>query len=543
MSTRPPRRPRFVARVLVLVTGVTAFVATDAVVVRRAAHAFACQASGALPIFPLDGASCGAALGAGELVDVAITLTNTSSSNPPGTNVTTQLRNACLGGLNTGNGCVVDSQCPGGLCDPAITYTLACTTTQCAVQLPGVLTFVAVGADGCVAKSAGVASCSEDPVNPNKVRILVDAGGVSVAAGAVQQAIATIRAQVTATVPTSGSNPCGSFGTRADAGSNAIMTSDAGCESSATGGAQGSSNIFAPQPTATPTPTPTATVTATATPTPTVTVTPTPTGTATATATSTRTPTPTLTATRTPTPTRTATPTVTPTRTATPRPTVTATPGIERCRTPGFWATHACPDVADGNRDDDCEKGGAINITQRVIDAAGGCLEVCGERITNTDLESASSSVEAMCIAVMGVGERQLARQLMATALNCVMSGGGATCAGVSIQPVFADCNTVCESGGTSGSRSIGDCITLLDDYNNGLGNGCHDRALCNPQVVDPVSGKPLCFEPPGSAGSSDECNDARKNDCMVTERGTQKSPEREALCSTGTKAEDESCP
>jgi hypothetical protein len=234
---------------------------------------------------------------------------------------------------------------------------------------------------------------------------------------------------------------------------------------------------------------------------------------------------------------------VTPTPTRTPTPTVTATPGVERCRTPGFWATHACRDVADGNRDDDCEKRGAINITQRVIDAAGGCLEVCGERITNTDIESANSATEAMCVSVGGVQERQLARQLMAAALNCVMSGGGATCSGVSIEAVFNDCNLVCESGGTQGTRSVGDCITLIDNYNNGLDNRCHDRELCNPQVIDPVSGQPLCFPQPGPAGGPGACNDARKNDCYVIEQGGGKSPETEANCSTGTKADTESCP
>ncbi len=506
-------------------------------------HALGCQASGSLPIFPGDGTTCGTALGVGDTVDIGITLSNSSSSVPPGTQVAAKLVNTCAGGINGGKPCADDAACPTSTCRAAVAYTLACATTSCSIELPGVLTFVPVGADGCVAKSAGVVECIEDPLNSNRVLVFVDAGGVAIGAGAFLVPIATIRASIGATVPPTMTNPCGVFGTRGDTPTTAIVTTDALCDAVTTGGAQGSSSIFAPAATATPTPTPTetatptATVTSTATPTPTATATATPTPTATVTAT----PTPTLTAT--PTPTRTATPTPTPTRTLTPTPTTTATPGAERCRTPGFWATHACPDVADGNRDDDCEKGGAINITQRVIDAAGGCLEICGERITNTDVESANSALEAMCVAVVGVSERQLARQLMATALNCVMSGGGATCTGISIGSVFADCNLVCESGGTSGTRSVGDCIGLLDAYNNGLDTRCHDRALCNPEVIDPVSGAPLCFEPPGSAGSAGACNDAKKSDCMVIEKFTPKSPEREALCSTGTIADNESCP
>ncbi len=500
------------------------------------AHAeFGCQASGSLPIFPTAGTTCGTALGVGQTVDIQVTFSNSSSSTPDGTTrVPVKLVNACSGGVNSGAPCTVDSQCPAATCVPAVIYTLACTTTNCAVELSGVLTFVPVNPDGCVSKAAGVLGCTEDPSNANHVLIFVDASGLPFAADAFQEPIATIRAQATAAVPFSQSNPCGSFGTRGDAPSNAIVTTDAQCSAVATGGAQGSTNLFLPQ--ATSTPTPTATPTATPTPTATSTATVTPTVTATTTAT----PTPTVTSTATATPTRTPTPTVTATRTSTPIPSATATPGVERCRTPGFWATHACPDVADGNRDDDCEKGNAINITQRVIDAAGGCLEICGERITDTNLNSANSAVEAMCAS--GGGVTQLARQLTAAALNCVMSGGGATCTGISIQQLFADCNLACESGGTAGTHSIGACIDLLDNYNNGLTNGCHERPLCNLQVIDPKTGRGLCFDPPGSAGSSDECNDARKNDCAVTEN-VGKNEATETKCATGTKADNESCP
>ncbi len=488
-------------------------------------HAFGCQASGSLPIFPSAGTTCPTALHVTDTVDIAITLNNTSSSVPAGTNVAAKLVNVCAGGLNGRAPCTVDSQCPGSSCLAAVAYTLACTDTACALELPGVLTFVPVGADGCVAKAAAVVACTQDPLNSNRVLVFVNTAGVALGAGASFVPIATIRAQATTEVPFSPTNPCGLFGTRGDTRGSAIVTQDAGCSSVATGGAQGSSNLFLPQATATPTPTATPTVTATVTPTPTVTATVTPTATAT------------------PTRTKTPTPTPTATRTSTPTPTTTATPGVERCRTPGFWATHACPDVADGNRDDDCEKGNSINITQRVIDAAGGCLEICGERITDTDVDSANSALEAMCVSVGGVSERQLARQLTAAALNCVMSGGGPTCAGLSIEAAFADCNLACESGGTSGTRSVDECITLIDDYNNGAFNRCHDRVLCNPQVLDPKTGQPLCFDPPGAAGSPGACNDARKNDCMVIEKSRPKSPEDESHCATGTIAADESCP
>jgi len=186
-----------------------------------------------------------------------------------------------------------------------------------------------------------------------------------------------------------------------------------------------------------------------------------------------------------------------------------------------------------------------------VINAAGGCLEICGERITNTVLGSADSAVEAMCIAVQGVPERQLARQLTAAALNCVMSGGGATCSGLGdISTLFAECNSVCECSVCPGtpegcssigscppdSLTVGQCIDALDCFNNGGhpslsdgsctfdSNNCENQALCNQDIG-------LCFKPPGPAGSSNECNDANQNLCTVIEASTPKSPGNETAC------------
>jgi hypothetical protein len=155
---------------------------------------------------------------------------------PPGTNVSAKLVNTCLGGTNMGAGCTTASECPGGTCGAAVSYTLACTTTSCAVELPGVLTFVPVGPDGCVAKAAAVVGCSEDPLDSNRVLVFVDADGVALSAGAATVPIATIRARATAAIPFSPSNPCGGFGTRADTPFDAIVTTDAAC----------SANLFIP---------------------------------------------------------------------------------------------------------------------------------------------------------------------------------------------------------------------------------------------------------------------------------------------------------
>jgi hypothetical protein len=264
----------------------------------RAYAAFGCQASGALPIFPSAGTTCATALQLGDTVDILVSLTNTSSSVPPGTSISAKLVNTCQGGLNGGAPCTVSSECPASTCGAAVIYTLACTNTACAVELPGTLTFVPVGGNGCVSNDPAVTGCAANAGNPlNKVDITVNAAGMALPAAA-NVPIATLRAQATADIPVSMLNPCGLFGTRADTLGNSIVTTDAQCSAPSTGGAQGSTNLFLPQPTATPTPTPTVTATETATPTPT----PTATETATPTATETATATPTTTATATPVP-------------------------------------------------------------------------------------------------------------------------------------------------------------------------------------------------------------------------------------------------
>jgi hypothetical protein len=208
----------------------------------------------------------------------------------------------------------------------------------------------------------------------------------------------------------------------------------------------------------------------------------------------------------------------------------------EICRTPGFFGTHA-----------GTSKPNSQNITQALIDAAGG-LEVCGVIIDNTDVGNSTSAVEALCVAVKGELERQLVRQLTAAALNCVLGD-----CSTEHSDLLADCNDTCADG--SGSLSVNECIDQLDCFNNGgtwdsdsgqctTGIGvcdisgeacddsvpcegfedfcvpfetCHDRDLC-PDFSDDgeINGSDFCFEPPGPAGSSGQCNAALKNSIYV---------------------------
>jgi hypothetical protein len=209
-----------------------------------------------------------------------------------------------------------------------------------------------------------------------------------------------------------------------------------------------------------------------------------------------------------------------------------------RCRTPGFWGARGGIEKAPKSQ----------NITQAVIDQAilenGSGLPVCGIYIDNTDLLSNMSAIEAMCVSVKGVTERQLVRQLTAAALNCVLGECNAE-----HTAMLAGCNAVCDSG----VGDAGMCIDALDCFNNGgdwdgstciTGAGfcagsaepcddvntcvemgdfclpdetCHDRDLC-PDLDDDgdINGSDFCFEPPGPASSPRKCNAARKNDVYV---------------------------
>ena len=214
------------------------------------------------------------------------------------------------------------------------------------------------------------------------------------------------------------------------------------------------------------------------------------------------------------------------------------------CRTPGFWGTHAYANP---------KKKGSQNITQAVIDAGGGCLNVCGETITDTFKNSADSAIEAICISIKGDSRLQLARQLTAAALNCVITGGGSDCAGTPLySQVYGTCNALCADSASSQS-DVTSCIGQLDCLNNGgipLANGicqkgvcagnqepcsgsCSDASECLPlpgnchsqPLVNPDLG--LSFDPPGPAGSEGLCSDANGNACKVLQPGEMK-------CSSG---------
>jgi hypothetical protein len=249
--------------------------------------------------------------------------------------------------------------------------------------------------------------------------------------------------------------------------------------------------------------------------------TPTPTDTPIATPTDTPTPTPTDTptgvSTDTPTPTPTDTPTPTPTNTPTNTPanTPTPTPTIEICRGSTWWAQHA--GTESGLNANVAQN---VNVTQKVIDQAGRCIVVCGEKITNTNLNDAESAEEGLCVPAEGTSRKQLARYLIAASLNCAVNGGPADCSASRIAPVYAACDAACAAGGPP--AVINECIEAgeyrlfhTSSYKNppgsvvGLcanGNACTSSLGCTDGST--------CTSPP--AGSINKCNAANANSCSV---------------------------
>jgi hypothetical protein len=143
-------------------------------------------------------------------------------------------------------------------------------------------------------------------------------------------------------------------------------------------------------------------------------------------------------------------------------------------------------------------------------------------------VDNASSALEALCVK-LGDGQRlQLARQLAALSLNCIVSGLGVDCAGsAQLANVFASCDAAC----IDDTAIVASCIERIECLNSGgpskeaecrLFAGCESRAL-PPEVL---IGNPSRCPDPGPAGSGKECAAARKTRCTIL-------PPGEALCRT----------
>jgi len=153
-----------------------------------------------------------------------------------------------------------------------------------------------------------------------------------------------------------------------------------------------------------------------------------------------------------------------------------------------------------------------------VIGDAGGCLQVCGEVIKNTTVSSADSALEAMCVSPWGAQRLQLARQLTALALNCVVSHIGPSCSIPNLADLFSRCNALCVAN--SDKEAIGDCIDAIDCFNNGNG-GIDANGDCKYNA--PNRCKHVDFNDGPSADTPKQCKQARESECKIVPPGETK--------------------
>ncbi len=228
------------------------------------------------------------------------------------------------------------------------------------------------------------------------------------------------------------------------------------------------------------------------------------------------------------------------------------------CKGPGFYSTHG------GSEKSGKSARAAVNVTQMIIDAAGGCVEICGEKINATDTDNADSALEGLCVSPKSDPKIKVYRMLITTALNCIVSGFGPDCmdAPEDIAMLFDECNMACINGDTTMIKS---CVDELDCVNNG---GAYDNGFCQtgecsdnmqpcnesdhsncgvgavcvqtdgcddlPLVNEDLS---LYFDPEPAASSPKACNAATKSSC--TGVGSD-----EDECNTGTMSlTAETCP
>lgn len=145
------------------------------------------------------------------------------------------------------------------------------------------------------------------------------------------------------------------------------------------------------------------------------------------------------------------------------------TPSCLFTRTPGFWKNHP-------------------KTTQATLDGVGG-VDVCGRHIDTIAADDADSALEALCVAVRSASRVQLARQLMAAALN--MAAGGQSFGN------YALCNAACANPNAAAS-TISNCINTIDTYNNS-----------GDAIAAPFDGM--------EKGDDDPCSLAKGTACLIT--------------------------
>src|SRR5262249_55425047 len=185
-------------------------------------------------------------------------------------------------------------------------------------------------------------------------------------------------------------------------------------------------------------------------------------------------------------------------------------------------------------------------VTSEVIDAAGGCIDVCGEILLSSATKtvgSADSALEAICVSPRGDQRLQLVRQMTSMQLNCEVSSVNSDCSGnPGLSDLLDDCTKAC-LGDPSATRTIGDCVGEIDCFNNG-GAIDDQTGLCGPSPSGNCEQRalPSPFNTPG-ADTPQTCNAARGNPCTVGPPGEL--PSSLTACTAGGTKQlaPETCP
>lgn len=193
---------------------------------------------------------------------------------------------------------------------------------------------------------------------------------------------------------------------------------------------------------------------------------------------------------------------------------------IQTCRPADYWAAHS------GN------ESGGLNLGQQVLDAAGPFV-ICAQMIKTSEVGTLSSFLEALCVRTEGYEERELFRQLVATAMNCAISEGGRC---DQILPRFIDvtfdaCNSLCAGEPVEGGPSVAECTHQLACFNEGG------------RLIDGQCALGTCARNAGALCGSDygDCPNAggRSQDCVPFVDGCAVTP----LCSEDAEVKAPICP
>jgi hypothetical protein len=178
------------------------------------------------------------------------------------------------------------------------------------------------------------------------------------------------------------------------------------------------------------------------------------------------------------------------------------------------------------------------DVTGAVVSLGGGALFVCGECLVNAGdgistlpPYDAASVEEALCTRIVAGQDldRQLAREITAASLNCIISGFGPHCVGSSIEDLFEDCNASCDKNpATAATRTTARCIKEFNCFNTGYETDAAGRCVGTTHCATRVFPLDVIFPTGtlctvnqgqrklGPPGSDDECSMANNTTCSI---------------------------